>query len=184
MIPNDIIKLIYKLYPILAFWLKCGDKIKIVDDKTIKTDKYLLQSAYYGPIISVMKGYHIWKVQWLSRPGSDDAVGVSTNTDYHNTFWFNKNYIHYVYTRLSNKKKQNFEYTNYGEGYGQNDIISIKLDLNNKTIGFAKNDKDFGTAFDNIETSDNLIYVLAICVGNSDEKVKVLSYEYFDNEPS
>ena len=56
-------------------------------------------------------------------------------------------------------------------------MITINLDLGNKTLSFCINDKDQGLAYDNIECEEGLEYRLTVTFIGNKVGMKLISYE-------
>lgn len=62
------------------------------------------------------------------------------------------------------KKSNNGKFDSYGETFGAGDVISVFLDLDERSISYAKNGKDFGIAFKLPESMQNSIFYPAFAV--------------------
>ncbi|XP_067055706.1 ATP-dependent RNA helicase DDX1-like [Acropora muricata] len=66
------------------------------------------------------------------------------------------------------KKSFGRQFDTYGEPFGINDTIGCYLDLNNGSIKFSKNGKDFGRAFDNFQNLQGSTMFAAVVLKNAE----------------
>ena len=71
------------------------------------------------------------------------------------------------------KKSNNYNFDDFGEAYGQHDVMGVCLDLSKSQIKYFKNGKDLGVAYSNLNT--NQIWYPAIVLKNAEVDIN------FDN---
>lgn len=65
------------------------------------------------------------------------------------------------------KKSHGKKFEDYGESFGLNDVIGCWIDLDSGAIGFCKNGRDLGKAFDVPKSLSNKALYPAICMKNA-----------------
>ena len=75
-------------------------------------------------------------------------------------------YAQYAYYTYSGEVEYRSNYKRYGRELNQGDTICMELNLYEQTLKYDVNGEDFGTAFENIETGEDIHYrfALSICV--------------------
>ena len=167
-------------------WFKGGDLWMIDDTKFIATKKesapYKYTTICANPIIS--SGKHEWKIK-IIEPELDSHsnliyIGIASKINNFNSYFYGNGGVdnNYVWSSFGTKMDQTMSAsikfpTNKSIGYDKGDTITIHLDLDNKTVGFSKNDTFIGIAFENIK--NDIDYRLAISV-HSDviHKIQIL----------
>ena len=180
-IPDSIINycIIYAFLKINE-WLKGGDRWKIDESKQIATKskgESMYQTIYANPLIS--KGKHEWKIKIMDYDTSgstavDCYIGIASSMHCLETYFFGRNGIaardgakSYSYVHFGNKMDHTMSgsvvYPNVDEQHEatmkRGDIITVHLDMDERTIGFSRNKRYLGVAFENIEVE---AYRLAI----------------------
>ena len=72
-------------------------------------------------------------------------------------------------------KSQRDSYANH---FNTGDIVSIKLNLQDRYVEFFINDKSFGKAFENIDVAQDIDYRLAISMYGKDHGVSIEKFQY------
>ena len=165
-------------------WFMAGPQWIIDDNKYIaygcdnyKYDKYgTFSTVYANPVIS--NGKHEWKIKITSTDpkvgfhvSSNCYIGISENKyslDY-GTFMhkWEKYYAFYQFDEKSSPTMSGEQDYPLGVDYysrwdwKDGDIMTVHLDMEQRTIGFSLNKTFLGIAFDDIEDGD---YRLAICM--------------------
>ena len=184
-IPPEIINycIIYA-FLLINCWLKCGNDITMnerIASRTIK--EYDANSTVYGNQL-VSSGKHEWKIKIIKCNTESICIGIGETTNYCNDCFTGKaknnyNESSYGYGYGNNALKFGpFLVESFGEEYTNNDIITVHLDLNRRTIGFSKNDKFIGIAYENITaTSYRLACILFLDEINSHLCIEMISYQ-------
>lgn len=177
-IPDSIIN-----FCVIYAWLRVNEWYKGVEnDHTISESKLQVtllkslrdiawSSVFANPVIS--KGKHQWKVKVLTSKTKYIYLGIASNTDClddtGNHYFFGSEsatstdgYSYcMVHSEGASRKldhtmhcSDNF-YDNDGNPFifKQGEMVSIHLDLDEKTVGISKNDEEVVITFQNIEPS-------------------------------
>ena len=151
------------------------------DNKTITSNQSQnsgcpWRSVYLSPIISLntgVKSYTVTVDSYQDQAGNsfDMALGVVTSNSKGDSFAFNPGGFAYI-AQTGNKYSNgnclggNVTYS-YGLSYGQEDVIKVEFDTNNKTITFYKNNVSQGVAYTSgCFTSNNYHFAIGICNSN------------------
>jgi len=115
----------------------------------------------------VSSGKWYWEITMTSDANASH-IGVITgdNPGFGNDTFYEPGLTSDSFSYQSNGTKyNNNSNTSYGASYGNGDVIGVKLDLDNGTIGFLKNNSDQGTAFTGLSGD----YIPACGDGNSSD---------------
>ena len=170
-----------------------GAGCEISEDKrsiTCMEDSYRNTSYGNVDILSMRHIEYKWKIKINAGFGGYISIGISSNDEYDEdyTAWRNDgqyvNYHHYGYNGWGGyiiSKKDPYG-TRYSEHFAAGDVIDMILNLKSKELSFCKNGKNLGVAFDNIETTDDLIYRLAISIGEIHTNLTIIEFteKYLD----
>lgn len=118
--------------------------------------------------IKLNKGKHYCEIQILGDCHA--MIGICSD---------NVNLKYSLYSELNTwlfynhgDKYHNGSYSNYSEPCQDGDIIGIFLDLDNGTLGFSRNGKFLGIAYDNIPKGE---YYICGCFGSSSGSCKLIA---------
>eukprot|EP01084_Bolivina_argentea_P299263 515826_1 len=115
-----------------------------------------------------IKKIHPDAVDWGFNIAPDNVIIGVTSHEVDPDTYCSKNHsgVLYLYCNDGNRRaKGEAAYTywdNYGMKCGENDKVSVCLDLKNKQVKFLINDIDQGVAFENINTGDDIKYTLFV----------------------
>ena len=155
-----------------GYWKINETKLKASLIKTLWDESKC--TIYADPLIS--KGKYEWKMKLIEIDAAVSYIGVASNmTAINGHFYGAKGAVpmsggySYAYTeydkygrRMSHKMSGSVVWPNeYEIGLKPGDIFTVHLDLDEKTVGWSKNDKFIGNAFENIEDAS---YRLVISV--------------------
>ena len=179
-IPTDIIKMCVKWYHVTAWFEKCGSKIHIDEGQSIatKTGQFVAASVYGNIIMPSTSNKNVeyeYRINILSEPesgiaisiGIDDAKCLNLNTDFCGCYK-TANYGYYgeygtIYNRQTDVSGKGDE---YGESFGEGDVIKMIYNPFQCSLRFLKNGTDQGL-IEHIQSDDDLNYRLCICLGSS-----------------
>ena len=68
------------------------------------------------------------------------------------------------------------QWPDYGKEYGENDVVSIILDLTKRSINYLLNDKDQGIAYENIGRNEDTKYQLLVALESQDDCVEIINF--------
>eukprot|EP01084_Bolivina_argentea_P147579 258176_1 len=155
-------------------WYKGGDTMTIKGNQIECDGQGPYKTGYSSQIAS--KGINIWKIKIVKR-AFNIFIGIASTTDHCNGVFMgkykNKDPYNAAYGSIATKVSNKTDYEKYGEEYDIGDIITINLNLNNLTISFAKNDKNLGVAFKDMQ---KIPYRLAVCLFGEKDTVEMISY--------
>eukprot|EP01083_Nonionella_stella_P091467 255737_1 len=159
-------------------WIKCG-KFMQMQKERILTKKGIadgFNTAY--SVHAVTADQHEWKIRIVKKPRFV-TIGIASTMDHCDTFFDGtadaQDPFHAAYRSDGVKVSNNTAWTPYGGKFGDGDIITVKLNLNNKgLITFDKNGVYQGVAFN---TVDGRQYRLAVCMHGEDGCVELVSYK-------
>ena len=165
-VPDGILKIMHELYPLLLF--KFGEHrknvFKVNDDRTeLKGSGNCSGYLCYADLeqyndTGFNKGVHLWSIKFLGDCSCFLSVGVTTEkNDTLINKWNGPNgaRAHWIYDG----------YNSYYKGYDdwlRNKVITLKLDCNNWTVTYYKDDKEYKV--DNIK-KDKSYFLAVICCG-------------------
>lgn len=169
-IPSEIINycVVYGFLKINQ-WFKGGTNWTINESKYIATEIASGEGRYstiYGKNL-ISEGKHEWKVKIiepdLTQTMSSMMIGIASSMHQVNShFWGGNGHAaingakNYAYLSYASKMDHTMSYpidypSNNKQHFGKGDIIIVHLDLDERTIGFSRNGKYLGIAFENIE---------------------------------
>eukprot|EP01084_Bolivina_argentea_P123829 219439_1 len=132
-----------------------GSKLLLESDILTQTGDWN-QTAFLTNIIGADTGMHEWKFKLTKFNGCNLSIGIfitdfdpttSLNGFYHSTT--SRSYsLHANNGRLWKHDAYDFKDGIYADPCKENDIISMRLDMNTLTLSFSMNHKDCGKAFD------------------------------------
>ena len=64
----------------------------------------------------------------------------------------------------------------YGDAFGNNDIVCMQLDLDQRQLRFSVNGRDEGVAYDDIHKDVDTNYRLMVSMGNKDCGVEIVNF--------
>ena len=113
--------------------------------KIITNTFYSCESQFGKTIIpSLSKGIYKWKLKVRSQEPYAFIIGIYSGDNPLSTF--HDSPYGYRYNGFSGSKVSKASYKSYGILYGDGDIISIELNLINKTLKYYVNTQDQGIA--------------------------------------
>ena len=160
------------------FFNKSGSNIKTESDIVTcirNVNNNSMQSAFGVQIIN--NGKIEWKIKILK--GNSIRIGVCGVTDIGDEIFTNNKYG-YGYGDDGNLYFCGNQ-IDYGDGYKQNDIVSVLLDMDKKTLRFMVNEQDLGEAIENIKVEpdkDVNGYSLAVSLKHRPHQIKLISTKY------
>ena len=180
-IPMDIKNLCLIYYFIKEKWDKKLKHPSIMIDGDSVFNKHAQNSAFLSNIVD--KGIAVWTIRF-------DQIGTGRNwrtfgirkvntmkIDHNDFTYFEKREkgFSYIYDRgqLSSITNCGCYGDNYGTKCEVGDVIQMTLNMNDLTLSYQVNGKDYGKAFENIE---NTAYRAAVTMEN-DTKVTLVKYE-------
>eukprot|EP01084_Bolivina_argentea_P003964 7516_1 len=165
--------------------------------KVTKNIKYMDGDAWRTAYTccGVRYGRHEWKIK-VTNVNEDEEfpcatlVGISSNSNNElcsmihprrHFSWLSSALSTYSYAYSSEGIKNKYTAdrkassdVKYGEKFTKNDIITIRLNLQNNTISFSKNNTDFGIAYSHIKGGET--YHLAVTMGDEESSIELISY--------
>ena len=172
------------------------------DDVSISDDKMKIQhlgnrnkwsNTNFGniEIDSMCNNIYKWKLKVTARDKKLGekvliSLGISSGTNKAIVFPREKNAIFYGFNcglkyrrdrRETKESMLNFEHELYAKDLNCGDIIEIILDLQQSFISLIINEKNYGVAFDDVESNENLKYRLAVSFCDKDVSVELLDFE-------
>ena len=171
---------------------------EIFDNVSNKRDRYIEYSQNktarntYGGFNAVYlrevakDGVHEWKFKIIGAQGIGVLIGIKAVNNKEQkmpkSYPFTINFDHeleekngYAFSERTGKLQS--KRLTRGEKYGckckDGDIIEMRLDFNNKTLGYIINDKDYGKAFDIDATK---MYRAAVRLGASNSSIQFLEH--------
>ena len=87
----------------------------------------------------------------------------------------------YLYSSIGTRfavQKGRRRWRNYGncKKYGQNDTVSIILDLRKRTINYLVNEQNQGIAYRNIKKDDETKYQLIVALESKDDCIEIVDF--------
>ena len=188
-IPIDVTDIIISYYPLFSWSNKLTDKCLIFEaDFTIinNYDKNRSSSVWSHAFDEneYDNGIHKWKIKILYEIKSTSnhwTIGIIPTQNI-------KNILPTKYFPCCNGFGYNSgaifdygtSYKNYGKRYGTGDIIETKVDFNDLTISFAKNNENFGKCQNEnneiIKLEKNVKYRFVVASYCSGDKFKLIHY--------
>lgn len=153
--------------------MECGHKMKINDkDDTLSflTTSIKRNTAYCAVSVDGQENNkYFWRIKMLKLESSynvyfgiDSCKGFDrpTNGDFTDELWP----PHYCFAScgMAFSSKATIGGMEYGEAWGEGDVIEMVLDTKQKTLSFFVNGSDQGIAFNNIHLDDSISYHMAI----------------------
>eukprot|EP01084_Bolivina_argentea_P205195 350590_1 len=170
-IPSLISWICLKYFYSIDYFEIIGQHTVLTEDKsTITKTHWGWTCTSYGKlIIPSMDNIVIkWFLRLVEAMDGNIIIGIQSNcTDINQTFIWNKTDDRYygLYLATGNKHQNELDYRKRSQTYVPNrirymagDIISLELNLVQRTVKFWYNDYDLGIAFANIEKSDDVKY--------------------------
>ena len=151
------------------FWGVAGRHLNINND-TVTNNGVKYQTVYSKDFVNCGEFSNMtieWTIEIIKKT-SLIMIGITNNVDFPNyCYWSDKaknsKSKYYTYYNCGQKTSHKIKkWDSYGSTFDSNDIITIKLNLQNKELKYYKNGKSMGVAFGNIEISKNINYYLAI----------------------
>ena len=68
-------------------------------------------------------------------------------------------------------------YYQYGEKYGCNDIISMELNVKDRTLQFYKNNESQGIAYDNLKFDKDMVYKMTVAMSSKGNSVQLIQFK-------
>eukprot|EP01084_Bolivina_argentea_P207767 354424_1 len=157
-------------------------KIRVSKNGHTITNIFGNHSTTYGSleIPYNSKGVHTWKIKILKHNGNewgDIAIGIDESLRKWKSNYFcpqeeSKNYG-YGSTGIKGDRSG---VTKYGTTYSANDLVTMVLDCNNKSLSFSKNKGKSIKAFTVDKT--NIGYSFAVCIMGVCDSVSLVSYHW------
>lgn len=149
----------------------------------VRTDTYIERiednddgiHVAYGTQCVKDKGIHEWKVkiEKISRSFAI-IIGISSETIDLNEAFIEKDYEHYCVKSDGRKIRNGYVWKDYPCNMAINDIIIIRLDLNNKQLSFIKNGQNLGVVYNDIDKTKS--YRLAVSFYEDGNRIQMISY--------
>ena len=170
-----------ELFDIIGNDVKVSSNNKIITK--VKNNRDWNNNCYGAiPVISTnndkLQNY-IWqlKIERLKQ-FSGCIIGISSslapNSDIDTTGGY-----HYAYEstgRILPQENSYLSWKKYGDGFEQDDIVTVHLDLRSKQIAFYVNGDDQGIAYKNIKTGKFQMYRLFVSLYNIHESVRIINF--------
>ena len=175
------------IYTIIAFYAHfeffehfAEDKFKTEDDGRIITKNGdELRLTAYGSIIIPFESeaVYTWKIRILK--GNTIAIGIdeASRKCMQEIFFNCRKSKNYAYASGTGKKYSHKKHrVNFLQPYSKDDVITMELNMKEKSLSFAKNDDKLTKAYDNIEESADG-YSLAVFIRYKYYSIQLLSYQ-------
>eukprot|EP01084_Bolivina_argentea_P203415 347443_1 len=186
-IPESIILTCIEYYQIGDYFEFAGDCVEISDDKTtiVKLNDASWSNSSYGTYISSIGNsickwdIKIHKAKPYQVNGSYLALGISSGMSLDTSFIRIKSKgYHYGYGGWQGVtlKTSHCWGKEYGEPYGTNDVVSIELNLKNRTVTFYKNQQNQGVAYTDVRIDHSIGYRLAVSMYAKGTSVEILKF--------
>ena len=183
-IPDSIPQIIYQLFPLLLF--KFGEFKK--DIFTLNDDAMILEGtdgsngvschgymvyADLGPVlndIGLSSGVHLWSVENLRSFLCFASIGVTNmkNDQSINEWHNNGNGHHWI------DKGRNSFFSGCDE-WDTNQIITVRLDCDNGTVNYYKDDSEEECQKDEIEPNQSYYFALMVCILSRYTKYQIVN---------
>ena len=138
-----------------------------------------IRTVYGSKVIPYeSKGIHEWKIKIVLGTyiyiGIDEASRKCMATHAFDS----RRRLSYAYAAFNGSKRRG-KFDNFGESYGSGDTITMVLNMNDKSLSFAKNNGKLKKAYD-VGATD-VGYCLACFMRFTDDSLRILSYEHRDS---
>eukprot|EP01084_Bolivina_argentea_P088854 160420_1 len=160
-------------------WNILGDETESSNNNMTVTKLGNDYSSNFGNIWidSISHRICLWEIK-INNVNKYFAVGISSDDSSENKrFYNNVLSSNYGYCDNGNKVCKDV-LEDYGKSWSDGDVIGIKLDEIQKCIEFIHNGESQGIAYNNIDTSSNIKYKLAVHMYYKDSSVTIMKFEY------
>ena len=182
-IPIPIIELLIKFYYETEYFSKCGKYAVISNDKltitnTAKSGEW---STCYGiqAIESNTELIHVWKIK-INNSHSMGYISIGIDSSdaqfVDHGFLFKSSSENYCFRADGYKISKGVQIHGYCNGFFDNDVVEVIVNLSKAEISFTVNDKNQGVAYSNITKRDDIKYRLAVYTYKTNESVTLLDY--------
>ena len=159
-----------------------GKSIKMLDDAYL----YIWSSAFGSLAIDSDSEMHFyWKIQCVKRTDTS-FIGITNHRmlkEENNVWQYNREPNRIMYCLFSEGQIRSYDNENFkeqkcgtGRQYGEGDIITIDLDLENKEIRYTVNDLSVIPYHRSIETGENIKYYLAIAMLHAGHEMRIVDF--------
>ena len=126
-----------------------------------------------------------WEFRIAKTKTSHFIIGIASHSNTDTSFLWNA--ISYGFCGYEQPKTLSMvnhenesrliENNNYGTVLKQNDIVEMVFDTKHKTLSFSINDRDQGIGVENIEYGCNIIYRMAVTIGDPGDEIELINFE-------
>ena len=183
-IPNSICHIIGSFYFEMDKFELVSNHIELSDDHLAMSTREDISgwSSAYGKIgidsLSDIRCY--WKIK-IMKGLCTSFIGLSAARDINEAYVYRGDSGHHdpFYTLFNTEVRSHNDSKYYAAEYTEGDIVTIYLDLVKKQIHFGVNEKEYGIAFENIETGIDVKYYLGITTCYVGQKLAIVDFDYY-----
>ena len=135
------------------------------------------RTVYGSKVISFeSKGIHTWKIRLIAGKFICIGIDEASHECMEDAFFFETKTLNYSYAAYGGQKYTQNTGAVFLKAYRREDVVTMVLNMNDKTISFAKNDGTLKEAF--VIKESTYGYSLAVFIRFEHDCVELLSYDH------